>query len=179
VHEFFPEAALAQAKSLDDYFESNKGPVGPLHGLPVSLKDQLRIKVLHRISLRTRIVLTNTKGVETSMGYISWLGKYDTRDSVLTSLLRKAGAVFYVKTSVPQTLMVCETINNIVGRTTNPRNRDLSCGGSSGGEGAIVAMRGAVMGVGTDSGRYHGMMRVSMNLFDKWPPIPLLHPHET
>jgi amidase len=45
IHEFFPEAALAQAKELDAYFAKNKKTVGPLHGLPVSLKDQLRIKV--------------------------------------------------------------------------------------------------------------------------------------
>lgn len=44
-HEFFPEMALAQAKELDDYFEKHKKPVGPLHGMPISLKDQLRIKV--------------------------------------------------------------------------------------------------------------------------------------
>lgn len=44
--EFFPEAALAQAKELDAYFEKHKKPVGPLHGLPVSLKDQARVKVL-------------------------------------------------------------------------------------------------------------------------------------
>lgn len=37
--------ALAQAKELDDYFEKHKKPVGPLHGMPISLKDQLRIKV--------------------------------------------------------------------------------------------------------------------------------------
>lgn len=43
--EFFPEAALAQAKALDEYLEENKKPVGPLHGLPISLKDQFRIKV--------------------------------------------------------------------------------------------------------------------------------------
>ncbi|KAH6892628.1 acetamidase [Thelonectria olida] len=135
MHEFFPEAALAQARELDSYYEEHKKPVGPLHGLPISLKDQLRVK-----------------GIETSMGYVSWLGKYDQEDSTLTSLLRKAGAVFYVKTSVPQTLMVCETVNNIIGRTTNPRNKNWSCGGSSGGEGAIVALRGGVMGVGTDIG---------------------------
>jgi len=135
VHEFFPEMALAQAKELDAYYEKNKAPMGPLHGLPISLKDQLRVK-----------------GLETSMGYISWLGKYDEEDSVLTALLRKAGAVFYVKTSVPQTLMVCETVNNIIGRTTNPRNKDWSCGGSSGGEGAMIGMRGGVIGVGTDIG---------------------------
>ncbi|KAL1964320.1 hypothetical protein VTN77DRAFT_7140 [Rasamsonia byssochlamydoides] len=140
VLEFFPEAALAQAKALDEYLEKNKKPVGPLHGLPISLKDQFRIK-----------------GLETSMGYISWLGKYDIEESVMVTLLRKAGAVFYVKTSVPQTLMVCETVNNIIGRTVNPRNKNWSCGGSSGGEGAIVGIRGGIIGVGTDIG---GSIRV-------------------
>lgn len=49
------------------------------------------------------------------MGYVVWLGEYESAsdESVLTSLLRKAGVVFYIKTSVPQSLMVCETINNI------------------------------------------------------------------
>lgn len=55
------------------------------------------------------------------MGYVSWIGKYETDNSVLVTLLLKAGAVFYVKTSVPQSLMVCETVNNIIGRTVNPR----------------------------------------------------------
>ncbi|CAG7965718.1 unnamed protein product [Penicillium salamii] len=135
VHEFFPEAALAQAKELDEYYARHNRPIGPLHGLPISLKDQLRVK-----------------GTETSMGYIAWIGKRDDTDSVLVKLLRKAGAVFYVKTSVPQTLMVCETVNNIIGRTVNPRNKNWSCGGSSGGEGAILGIRGSVIGVGTDIG---------------------------
>ncbi|KAJ5290310.1 uncharacterized protein N7443_010563 [Penicillium atrosanguineum] len=138
--EFFPETAIAQAKELDAYYEKHKKPVGSLHGLPISLKDQLRVK-----------------GLETSMGYVSWLGKYDTTDSVLVTLLRKAGAIFYTKTSVPQTLMVCETVNNIIGRTVNPRNKNWSCGGSSGGEGAMIGIRGGVIGVGTDIG---GSIRV-------------------
>jgi len=138
--EFFPEMALAQAKELDAYYEKNKKTVGPLHGLPISLKDQFRIK-----------------GLECSMGYVAWIGKYDTEDSVLVTMLRKAGAVFYVKTSVPQTLMVCETVNNIIGRTVNPRNKNWSCGGSSGGEGAMIGFRGGIIGVGTDIG---GSIRV-------------------
>lgn len=88
------------------------------------------------------------------MGYVSWIGKKDTDNSVLTTILLNAGAVLYVKTSVPQSLMVCETVNNIYGRTTNPRNKNWSCGGSSGGEGAIVALRGSVIGVGTDIGEF-------------------------
>jgi amidase len=99
------------------------------------------------------LLISLVQGHETHMGYVGWLGKYDTEDSVLTHLLRKAGAVFYVKTSVPQTLMVCETINNVIGRTVNPRNPLWSCGGSSGGEGAMVGLRGGIIGVGTDIGK--------------------------
>ncbi|KAH8797753.1 amidase signature domain-containing protein [Xylogone sp. PMI_703] len=138
--EFFPEMALARAKELDDHLQKTGKVVGPLHGLPISLKDQFRIK-----------------GLETSMGYVGWIGKYDTKNSVLVDLLLKAGAVFYVKTSVPQSLMVCETVNNIIGRTVNPRNKNWSCGGSSGGEGAMVGFRGGIIGVGTDIG---GSIRV-------------------
>ncbi|KAF7713053.1 Acetamidase [Penicillium ucsense] len=138
--EFFPEKAIAQAQELDAFYEKYNKPVGPLHGLPISLKDQLRVK-----------------GLETCMGYVSWLGKYDEDESVLVTLLRKAGAIFYTKTSVPQTLMVCETVNNVIGRTLNPRNKNWSCGGSSGGEGAMVGIRGGVIGIGTDIG---GSIRV-------------------
>ncbi|ESZ92593.1 acetamidase [Sclerotinia borealis F-4128] len=138
--EFFPEVALTRAGELDDYFEKTGKTVGPLHGLPISLKDQFRIK-----------------GLETSMGYVSWIGKYEDHDSILVTLLLKAGAVFYIKTSVPQSLMCGETINNVIGRTVNPYNKNWSCGGSSGGEGANIAFRGGVIGVGSDIG---GSIRV-------------------
>ncbi|PKS13397.1 hypothetical protein jhhlp_000168 [Lomentospora prolificans] len=140
LHAFYPEFALARAKYLDDYLVEHKKPIGPLHGLPISLKDQCRIK-----------------GFETTMGYAGWIGKLDEENSVLVSLLENAGAVFYVKTSVPQSLMVCETINNVFGRTLNPRNKHWSSGGSSGGEGALVGFRGSLIGVGTDIG---GSIRV-------------------
>lgn len=149
--------ALAQAKALDDYYEEHQKPVGPLHGLPISLKDQLRIKVRNSNFIQRGMVMAVSQrrfqGLETSMGYVAWLGKYETEDSILTALLRKAGAVFYVKTNVPQALMFGETVNNITGRTVNPRNKIWSCGGSSGGEGAIVGIQGASIGVGTDIGK--------------------------
>jgi amidase len=72
------------------------------------------------------------------MGYVAWVGKYEKENSILVTLLLKAGAVFYV--------------NNIIGRTFNPRNKNWSCGGSSGGEGAMVGFRGGIIGVGTDIG---------------------------
>jgi hypothetical protein len=111
------------------------------------------------------------------MGYVGWLGKYDSEDSVLTHLLRKAGAVFYVKTSVPQTLMVCETINNVIGRTVNPRNKLWSCGGSSGGEGAMVGLRGGIIGVGTDIGKtcWGGLLRETSLILatSRFDPCPV------
>lgn len=87
------------------------------------------------------------------MGYVAWLGKFETDNSTLISLLLEAGAVFYVKTSVPQSLMSGETFNNITGLTVNPRNKNWTCGGSSGGEGALLALRGSVIGVGSDIGQ--------------------------
>ncbi|PGH19255.1 hypothetical protein AJ80_04120 [Polytolypa hystricis UAMH7299] len=144
LHEIFFEAALADAKRLDAYFVEHKRPTGPLHGLPISLKDQFHVK-----------------GVETTMGYVGWIGtfegdKTDPRrfelESELVRELRALGAVLHCKTSVPATLMSGETINNIIEYTWNPKNRHLSCGGSSGGEGALIALRGSAGGFGTDIG---------------------------
>lgn len=73
-------------------------------------------------------------------------------DSQITTELLSLGAVLYCKTSLPQTLLFGETKNNIIGQTLNPNNQNLSCGGSSGGEGALQALRGSTLGVGTDIG---------------------------
>ncbi|KAM0415933.1 hypothetical protein ACHAPT_013086 [Fusarium lateritium] len=67
-------------------------------------------------------------------------------------MLHKLGAVTYVKTNVPQTLATVDCENNIFGRTLNPWNTMLNPGGSSGGEGALVAFRGSALGIGTDVG---------------------------
>lgn len=66
--------------------------------------------------------------------------------------LRALGATLYCKTSVPHTLMAGETMNNIIGYTFNPKNRHLSSGGSSGGEGALIGLKGSPIGIGTDIG---------------------------
>lgn len=72
-------------------------------------------------------------------------------------LLLDAGAVPICKTNVPQTMMALDSHNNVFGRVVNPLNTRLTAGGSSGGEGALMAMRGSVLGVGTDIG---GSIRV-------------------
>ena len=63
--------------------------------------------------------------------------------------------MLYVKTNVPTAMMIAESVNNVFGRTVNPRNRDLTSGGSSGGESALIAFGGSRLGVGTDIGNIH------------------------
>lgn len=78
-------------------------------------------------------------------------------DSVLVKVLRDARAVFFVKTTMPQTGMALETWSTLWGRTLNPRNNKFGSGGSSGGDGALIAMRGSPIGPASDIG---GSIRV-------------------
>lgn len=71
-------------------------------------------------------------------------------ESEITRELLSLGAVLYCNTSSPQTLFYVETINHIIGQTLNSNNQNLSCGGSSGGERALMALRGSTIGVGAD-----------------------------
>ncbi|KAK6003039.1 hypothetical protein QM012_000884 [Aureobasidium pullulans] len=144
LHEIFYDAAIESAQKLDHYFANHKKPMGPLHGLPVSLKDQFHVK-----------------GVETHMGYVGWIGTFQGEkgtgkekvyESEMVKELRSLGAVLYVKTAVPHTLMCGETTNNIIDYCWNPTNRNLSAGGSSGGEGALISLKGSPLGWGTDIG---------------------------
>ncbi|KDQ18231.1 hypothetical protein BOTBODRAFT_155367 [Botryobasidium botryosum FD-172 SS1] len=132
---FFGEG-LDRAKELDAHFAKYGKVVGPLHGLPVSIKDHILLK-----------------GHDTSAGYVAWAGKkIADKDAVAVHILREAGAVFYAKTANPQTLLALETENNIYGTTRNPFNLKLSPGGSSGGESALISGHGSPLGIGTDIG---------------------------
>ncbi|KAG1754892.1 amidase signature domain-containing protein [Suillus paluster] len=134
--EVFLDEAFLRAKELDQYLETTGNVIGPLHGLPVSIKDHIKIK-----------------GLDTSSGYLGWAYKtVADSDGLVVEILRNAGAILYVKTQNPQTLLSLETDNNVFGRTVNPFNRNLTPGGSSGGEGALIACHGSPMGVGTDIG---------------------------
>lgn len=73
-------------------------------------------------------------------------------DTLLVTMLRELGAVFYAKTNVPVAMMMMETDNNIWGETRNPLHKGLSPGGSSGGESALIAFKASPLGVGTDVG---------------------------
>ncbi|KAI1384815.1 amidase [Hypoxylon trugodes] len=144
LHEIFFDQALERAKQLDEYQSKNGTTIGPLHGLPVSVKDQFHVK-----------------GQDTTTGYVGWIGsnvgikspsQIHQVESQMVAELLSLGAILYCKTSAPQGLFSVETKNNMIGQTLNPINRNLSCGGSSGGEGALLALRGSTVGLGTDIG---------------------------
>ncbi|RFU82170.1 amidase [Trichoderma arundinaceum] len=132
--------AIKRAKEVDEHFAATGKILGPLHGLPISLKDCF-----------------NIRGYPTSVGFTAWALDPVQTESTVVTLLKKAGAVFYVKTNVPTAMMFAESVNNCYGRTVNPFNRNLTSGGSSGGEAALIAMRGSCLGVGTDIG---GSLRI-------------------
>jgi Asp-tRNA(Asn)/Glu-tRNA(Gln) amidotransferase A subunit family amidase len=92
------------------------------------------------------------KGVDSSVGIASLAFKPASEDAPLVDLLRSLGAVIIAKTNIPQTMGFLDSVNHLFGRTLNPRNRRLTPGGSSGGEGVVVAMRGSMIGFGTDVG---------------------------
>ncbi|CAO2647313.1 Nn.00g082350.m01.CDS01 [Neocucurbitaria sp. VM-36] len=131
--QWFMADAIKRAKELDGYLEKNGKTIGPLHGVPISIKEHMPIA-----------------GTYSSQGSFAST-VFNEKDSQMVSILRSMGAVFYCKTNQPQTIMHLETTSHY-GRTLNPFNIHLSAGGSSGGEGALVAMKGSVLGVGTDIG---------------------------
>ncbi|KAH8669105.1 amidase [Xylariales sp. PMI_506] len=129
------EQAAERARFLDRYLKEHGTTLGPLHGLPVSVKDTF-----------------NVKGVDSSTGLAALCFKPADQNAPLVDLLLSLGAVIVAKTNVPQTLSSLDSINNVFGRTMNPVNRLCTAGGSSGGEGVMVTMRGSLVGFGTDLG---------------------------
>ena len=92
------------------------------------------------------------KGLGLNAGFISWWDRKGGDDSLVLKILWNAGCVFFARTTQPQTLMHLETSSNLYGATVNPFNSRLTSGGSSGGEGALLGMRGSCLGLGTDIG---------------------------
>ncbi|KAL1793520.1 hypothetical protein ACET3X_008502 [Alternaria dauci] len=131
------ETCVPEAQDRARFLDAERAAgriVGPLHGLPISVKDGFQIA-----------------GTAATIGFVSFLDHaLSEKNSPLVEILMELGAVMYVKTNIPQTLMTADSHNNIFGRTLNPHNTTLTAGGSSGGEGALVAFRGSLLGIGTD-----------------------------
>ncbi|CAG8290532.1 unnamed protein product [Penicillium salamii] len=116
---WFLEEGMRQAQRLDKILDAGGKPLGPLHGVPVALKDSYSMK-----------------GHPTTRGYVVNKDDVQHHDDTIVATLRAAGAVFFCRTTMPQTGMALETVSNLWGRTLNPFYTKLVAGGSSGGDGA-------------------------------------------
>jgi fatty acid amide hydrolase len=133
------DQARAQAKEAD--LKQQRGePLGLMHGVPVTIKEQFRVT-----------------GTQVTLGATNMIGNVYHDEGPLVAALREAGAIILGKTNVIQTLAGMESDNHVYGRSNNPWNLERSPGGSSGGEAAIVAAGGSALGM---AGDYGGSTRV-------------------
>jgi len=131
--------ALAQARLAEDAV-MRKQKLGPLHGVPLSIKSSIEVAGLRQeAGTKLRAGLTAKK------------------DAPLVSRLRNAGAIILGTTNTPELLMAWETDNLLYGRSNNPWDLSRTPGGSSGGEAAAIASGCSAGGVGSDGG---GSIRV-------------------
>jgi len=110
-------------------------PVGPLHGVPFTAKDNFE-----------------TAGIITAIGVAERASVVPAQDATAVARLKAAGAILLGKTNCPPWGGGSETENEVYGRTNNPYDLERSVSGSSGGEAAIIAAGGSAFGIGSDSG---------------------------
>ncbi|EXJ80162.1 hypothetical protein A1O1_08304 [Capronia coronata CBS 617.96] len=146
--EVFFEETLREADKLDDYFQQHGKLIGPLHGVPITLKDQFDVK-----------------GADSTIGYVSRAFQPASEDAAIVRILKDLGAVVLAKTNLPQSIMWCETENPLWGLTVNPRDPSFTPGGSTGGEAALLALQGSMIGWGTDIG---GSIRIPSHINGLW-----------
>ncbi len=123
--------ALEEADRLDVAFKTS-GLSGPLHGIPVIVKDQMDVK-----------------GMPTTLGSILFKNYYPDRDAFVAEKLKKAGAIILAKTTLGE-LGGGDTFGSLFGFTRNPYALERTAGGSSGGSGAGVAANFATIAVGEE-----------------------------
>jgi Asp-tRNA(Asn)/Glu-tRNA(Gln) amidotransferase A subunit family amidase len=133
------EGALQAARSAAQDIASGK-EIGPLHGVPVSIKSSIEVA-----------------GLRCEAGTKLRVGHVAQTDAPLVQRLRAAGAIVLGTTNTPEFLMAWETDNLLYGRTNNPWDLSRTSGGSSGGEAAAIASGCSAGGVGSDGG---GSVRV-------------------
>jgi Asp-tRNA(Asn)/Glu-tRNA(Gln) amidotransferase A subunit family amidase len=109
--------------------------LGPLHGLPISIKD-----------------LEMTAGIRTTSGSLIFADRIASYDSVVVERVKKAGAVILGKTNTPEYGLLGHTENRLGDHCRNPWNTERTTGGSSGGAGASVAAGLCALATGSDGG---------------------------
>lgn len=125
--------AIERAKELDRHFRETGRVAGPLHGLPLTVKDTIDIK-----------------GFDSSAGITGWCFDPAKENAPLVQILVDAGAVVIGKTNVPQTVLAADSVSVVWGRTVNAHNSTFGAGGSTGGEGSGLAMGASLVGLGSD-----------------------------
>lgn len=128
------EQAIKEAAEADSLIAKGISK-GRLHGVPFTIKECFD--------------LVNTPS---TFGLLRRKNDFPPTDDPYVAKLRKEGGIVLGKTNVAQLLMYHESDNPVYGRTNNPHNLAFACGGSSGGEGAIVAAKASPFGIGTDIG---------------------------
>ena len=128
-------AARAEADAADRALADGGVELGPLHGVPISVKECVGLE-----------------GMPQTVGMVSRIGQVAPRDATAVSRLRAAGAIPLGLTNVPELAMWMETSNRVYGRTNNPYDPRRIVGGSSGGEGALIGSGGSPLGIGSDIG---------------------------
>ena len=128
------ERALAEAHNADEMTARGESK-GPLHGVPMTIKDSL-----------------DTEGIITTGGTTGRASFVPKMDSTVVARLRAAGAVLLGKTNTPELTYAGETDNLVYGRTNNPYDLSRTPGGSSGGAAAIIAAGGSPFDMGSDTG---------------------------
>jgi len=123
-----PEHALAQARAADERRMSGQ-PLGPLHGVPVGIKD-----------------IIDTADMPTAHGSPLYAGRTPSRDAAVVARLRAAGAVIMGKT------VTTELANRAPGKTRNPHHPGHTPGGSSSGSAAAVAAGMVPLALGSQTG---------------------------
>ena len=128
--------ALAIADSLDRRFAAS-GPVGPLHCIPMIVKDNFE-----------------TNDLQTTAGSLALKGWIPTRDATMVARVRAAGAIVLAKSNLAEWAFTpYETVSSILpGYTKNPYALDRVTAGSSGGTAAAIAANEGEVGLGTDTG---------------------------
>jgi amidase len=134
------EAALARAGELDRAFADRDELAGPLHGIPVAVKDNIL-----------------TADMPTTFGSIAMDGYQPSQDAAVVGRLRDAGAIILAKTTLPDWATSWFSYSSISEETRNPYDPRRDPGGSSAGTGAAVAANLCAVGLGTDCG---GSVRV-------------------
>lgn len=127
-------AALARADELDRLYKDKK-TVGPLHGVPMTIKDSF-----------------DTKGVISTAGTLGRRTFIPEKSATIVTRLEQAGAILLGKTNTSEFTLSYDTDNPVYGRTANPYDLIRTPGGSSGGGAALVAAGGTAFDIGSDYG---------------------------